>query len=389
MSGEKQGMGEENFAEMFEQSMQEVGRYEPGQMVETSVVSVSGGAVFLELGGKSEGVLDADELLGEDGQVTVQAGDQIRAYFVAAKNGELHFTTKISGDRAGREMLQNAYQAGVPVEGNVDKEIKGGFEVKVGETRAFCPFSQMGLQRIDDPAQWVGKTLTFKIIEYKEEGRNVLVSHRVILEEERQQQIEKLKSSLEEGMTVRGTVVSLRDFGAFVDLQGIQALLPVSEISRSRIDKVSDTLTVGQDIDAQVLSIDWDRERISLSLKALQADPWDDAESKYPRGSEHQGTVVRLTDFGAFVSLEPGLDGLIHVSELRGDGGRVNPRNVLSKGEEISVRINSVDTESQRISLKPASVAAEEEGISDYLGSADDGGGHNPFAQFMKEKKKK
>lgn len=374
---------EENFASMYEQSLSEMDSLEPGQLVETTIVSISGDSVFLHLSGKSEGILDRAELIDSDGILTVKEGDTIKAFFLYSKNGEMRFTTRISGDKAGSAVLEEAFESGIPVEGTVEKEIKGGFEIMIGETRAFCPFSQMGLKRVEKPEEFIGKQLTFKILEHSAKGRNILVSNRAILEEEHQKQVEALKQTLKEGMTVKGTIKSIQDFGAFVDLEGIQALLPISEINRSRVDDINTVLSEGQEIEAAILKLDWRNERLTLSMKALLPDPWDEAPTKYKTGSKHTGTVVRIADFGAFVSLEPGLDGLIHISELKEDAWSNKERTVLKKGQEIKVQIKSIDTGRKRISLKPVSSEREDKEIKKYLEPESDT--YNPFAELLKE----
>jgi small subunit ribosomal protein S1 len=309
---------EDDFAALYENSFSDFESMEPGQSIETEIVSIAGDCIFLQLSGKSEGQLDTAELTDKDGNITVKEGDRIKVYFLSSQNGEMRFTTRISGDKAGKAVLENAFRNGIPVEGVVEKEIKGGYEIKIGDTRAFCPFSQMGLRRSEEPESYVRKHLTFKISEYGEDGRNILVSNRAILEEEQKNKIEDLKKTMKENMVVKGTITKIQDFGAFVDIGGVQALLPVSEISRSRVEDISKVLSEGQEIEASIIKLDWPKERITLSMKALQSDPWDHAQSKYKRGSKHMGKVARVTNFGAFVSLEPGLDGLIHISELEG-----------------------------------------------------------------------
>jgi small subunit ribosomal protein S1 len=309
-------------------------------------------------------------------------------YFLRANNGELQFTTRISGDSAGPAMLEQAFQNGIPVEGVVEKEIKGGFEVKIGGTRAFCPYSQMGQRRVDNPAEYLGKHLSFKITEYKESGRNILVSNRAIHEEAHQNKLEDLKKTLKEGMVVKGTVKSIQDFGAFVDIDGFQALLPVSEIGRTRVDDIKSVLSVGQEIQASILRIDWKSERMSLSMKSLQADPWDTAVEKYPEDSRHTGKVVRITDFGAFVSLEPGLDGLVHISELRAASKYSDSKELIVKpGQTLQVKVIGVDRKNKRISLKPAGSAEEDEASSKYMDKSSDSDTYNPFAALLKKKK--
>lgn len=382
-------MENENFEKLLEDSFSGVSRLKPGQEIEAEIVSVTDNCIFLQLNGKSEGQLDVEEFMDKDGNITVSEGDKVKAYFLNSKNGEIHFTTRISGEKAGDALLQSAFEGEIPVEGTVEKEIKGGFEVKIGESRAFCPYSQMGMKRVENAREYIGKHLTFKILEYKEKGRNILVSNRAILEKERREKVEALKKTLKEGMTVTGVVKSLRDFGAFIDLDGVQALLPVSEISRSRVKDIEEVLSIGQKIEAVILKLDWAAERISVSMKKLLADPWDSAEGKYKEGSQHTGEVVRLTNFGAFVSLEPGLDGLIHISDLEKDSRDYPERKQkkLKVGERITVEINSVDAVKKRISLKPADDTQEKENFSDYMDSDSDSEGYNPFAALLKDTK--
>ncbi len=378
---------EENFESMLEESMRRIDYFEPGQQIESEIVSISSNTIFLQLSGKSEGVLDLEEMTDKDGNLTVKEGDIIKVFFLEAKNGEMRFTTRIRGDKAQKSVIENAFNNGIPVEGLVEKEIKGGFEIKIGESRAFCPFSQMGLKRVENAAEYIGKNLTFKIIEYKEGGRNILVSSRAVLEEKRKEQVESLKTSLHEGMTVPAVVKSLRDFGAFVEVGGIQALLPISEISRNRIDDISEALSVGQEVEVEILKIDWSSERISVSMKALEADPWDTAAEKYRPGSKHDGKIVRIADFGLFVSLEPGLDGLIHISDLKVDERDSKPLKSFKKGQPIAVIINSLDLDRKRISLKTAAQTNKE--MDKYISLDSDSGSdtYNPFAALLKDKR--
>lgn len=376
-----------SFAAMFENSLSKMEKLQPGQMVETQIVSISKDCVFLQLSGKSEGVLDRAELTDKDGKLTAKEGDTIKAFFLNAKNGEMRFTTRISGDKAGSAMLENAYANKIPVEGVVEKEIKGGYEVKIGDSRAFCPFSQMGLKRTDTAETVVGKHLTFKIQEYKEGGRKIVVSNRAIEEEARQGQLEELKKTLHEKDVIKGTIKSIQDFGAFVDLGGAQALLPVSEISRSRVEDIRSALTVGQEIEAEIIKIDWKTERITLSMKSLLSDPWATAREKYPKDSKHSGKVVRLTDFGAFVSLESGIDGLLHISELRGEDQYGNPKVTVKMGQTVEVQILDVDVAKKRISLKQASSNEDDETSKKYLNDGASGDTYNPFAALLNKKK--
>ena len=379
--------GAENFADLYEKSFSGMGKLQLGQAVETQIVSIGKDCLFLQLNGKNEGILAREELTDKNGNLTVKVGDSVKAFFLGAENGEMRFTTRISADKAGPEMLERAFQEKIPVEGVVEKEIKGGYEVKIGDARAFCPYSQMGAQRTENSAEYVGKHLTFKIQEFKESGRNILVSNRAIYEEARQESLEVLKKTLKEGMTVQGTIQSIQDFGAFVEVQGVRALLPVSEIARSRVEDIRAVLSVGQTIQATILKIDWNTEKISISMKSLLADPWELAVGKYPEGSKHTGKVVRVTNFGAFVALEPGLDGLLHISEFRTSGQFGGNEVTVKVGQTLSIQILGVDRANKRISLKQATSREEDETTAKYVGGGTtDGDTYNPFAALLKKK---
>ncbi len=353
--------GEENFAAMLEQSMTKRARLEPGQAVETKVVSISGEWVFLDLGGKGEGYIDRKELADEAGGLKVAVGDTLKAYFVSSANNELLFTTKLGSGAAGKSQLEDAWRGGAAVEGSVAKEIKGGFEVRIAGSRAFCPFSQMGMGRQEQAAAYVGKTLSFRITEYGEDGRNIVLSRRAILDDERKEARRTLRDKLAEGMRVKGKVTSLQDYGAFVDIGGIEGLLPVSEVAWSRTEKLRDVLSAGQDVEVIIKKIDWDKERISLSLKDTLPDPWERIEAEFTVGSYRNGKVARLAPFGAFVTLADGVDGLIHISKL-GSGKRIShPKEVLKEGQAVEVRIEAVDRAARKLSLSLAAISREEE----------------------------
>lgn len=343
---------EMSFAELLEQSQTEPLWLKPGQKVEAKIVKISPEWVFLDLGGKNEGYLDKKEIMNDAGELTAGEGDTIRAYFLSSRQNEKLFTTKITAGEAGRIYLEDAWRSGIPVEGVVDKEIKGGFDIRIaGTMRGFCPYSQMGLGRIDTPADYVGRRLPFVITEYGQKGRNIVLSNRVILVKEQQVQREAMMQSLKEGQVVKGKIVSLQKFGAFVDIGGLQGLLPMSEIGWGRTEDINDALKVGEEVEVAVLKIDREKDRISLSLKRMLVDPWEKVESGYPEGSVHAGRVSRLTNFGAFVTLEAGIDGLLHISRL-GAGKRIkHAGEILKQGQNIEVKIEKVDRTAKRLSL--------------------------------------
>jgi len=358
---------DKSFAELFEQSFKKPSRLEPGQKVEADIVKITDEWVFLDLGDKSEGCLDRKELLDPDGKLTAAEGDRVSAYFLSSENNERLFTTRVSGGAAGNQYLEDAFHSRIPVEGVAEKEIKGGYEIKIaGSVRGFCPYSQMGLRRSDNPQDVIGKKLLFKITEYRDNGRSLVLSNRKVLEEERERIREELKKTLQKDMVVKGTVISLRPFGAFVDIGGIEALLPISEVGWSRIDDLSSVLSPGQEVEVKVMELDWEKNRISVSLKAALPDPWLQLPTRFPEESCHTGIVARLAPFGAFVTLAPGIDGLIHISQL-GQGKRINhPRAVLAEGQAIEVRVIKIDTESKRLSLALASSSPQEQEEDDF-----------------------
>lgn len=372
--------GEESFAELFEASLSNVGQQlEPGRKIEATILQIGKDWSFLDVGQKGEGVLATAELLDAEGEPKYAAGDKIPAYFLSRAGGELRFTTKIGGSGSGTEQLENAFQSGIPVEGKIEKEIKGGFEVKLaGNVRAFCPFSQTGLRQVE-PADLIGQGLSFKITQFSERGRNIVVSHRAVMDEEREQQRAGLRDSLKEGMVVKGTVTNIRDFGAFIDIGGIEGLLPISEISYGRVEDVNEVLSVGQELEVAIKKIDWENNKFSFSLRETQANPWNKVGSIYKVGGQYPGKVSRLAQFGAFITLEDGVDGLLHISKL-GEGQRIrHPQDVVQLGQQVQVVIEKIDTAERRISLALKSQSEEsaetsytDQPVSSGLGSLGD-----------------
>ena len=269
----------------------------------------------------------------------------------------MRFTTRLTMDTAGSDALtdhlEDAYHSGIPLDGVIEKEIKGGFAVKIGgNVRVFCPYSQMAIHKIADPAQYIGQSLTFKIIQFEKGGRNIVVSHRVVLQEQREEAKKALRQTLHEGMTVTGAITSIASFGAFVDIGGLEGLIPISEISWGRVKDIHDHLRVGQEVDVAAKSLDWENDKFSFSLKETQTDPWENVPAKYPEGSLHTGTVARLAPFGAFVTLEPGVDGLLHISELGKEKHIHHPKEVLAENQAVEVKISRLDAKQKRLSLE-------------------------------------
>ncbi|MCF6178474.1 MAG: 30S ribosomal protein S1 [Geopsychrobacter sp.] len=379
---------DEDFAAMLEESMGGSTRIELGQKTEAKILQIGPDWMFLDIGQKGEGVLAAHEFQNDEGEMTVVVGDRISAYFVSREGGEMRFTTKVGGGSAGNAQLEEAWRSGIPVDGRVEKEIKGGYEIKLpGNTRAFCPYSQISLRRLENPEEVIEQSFPFKIRKFEEDGRNIVVSRRDLLEDERREQRAALKETLNEGDSVTGVVTSVRGFGAFVDIGGIEGLLPISEVAYGRVEDLSEILKVGQQLVLILKRIDWADNKFSFSLRETLADPWSQVTTKYPVGSQITGKVSRLAEFGAFITLEEGVDGLVHISKL-GDGRRINhPREVLSVGQEFGVAVEKVDIEQRRISLVPAGSEVEcaEKSYSDQPSSS----GLGTFADLLKASQQK
>ncbi len=365
---------EESFAELFTKENKLPGRLEPGQKVKTRVISIVGDAVYVDLGGKSEGVIDLAELMTDDGAVTVKEGDEIEAFFISTQHGVRKLTTKVRGySTLTLAEIRDAHAAGLPVSGKVKSEVKGGFEVSVGGVRCFCPLSQIDLKGSRNSGSYVGQIFPFKVLEYEEDGQNIILSRRALLEEQREAEVERLKASLAVGTELAGTVRSVQKFGAFVDLGGIDGLIPISEMSWGRVEKPEELLSPGEEVRVRIIGIDWPKERLTLSLKALQADPWETVADRYHVDDQVRGAVVRLTQFGAFVNLEPGIDGLIHISAL-GGGRRIrHPKDVVEVGQWVEAYVTAVDPANKRISLSLQPRVAKEAVVLPEVGDVLEG----------------
>ncbi len=333
----------------------------PGEKVLATIVGIDGESLFVDVGTKSEGVMEASEFLDESGNLRVAVGDSVEVYCLKTGAAGQIFTSRLGAGAAGAH-LEEAWRNGIPVQGTIKAEIKGGFEVTLAASvRAFCPYSQIGLRRVENPAaEYLGRQLDFLITRFEADGRNIVVSARALQEEERRQKKEILRETLVEGQTIDGVVSSLRSFGLFVDIGGIDGLVPLSEIGWSRVDNLADTFFVGQEVTAVIKGLDWEQDRISLSIKETLPDPWQQAVVELAAGTPCTGTVIRLAPFGAFINLAPGVDGLLHISKL-GQGRRLkHPREVLEEGQQLEVVVEAIDTEARKISLTPADYTSAE-----------------------------
>jgi small subunit ribosomal protein S1 len=340
---------DEDFAAMFEASTQ-AKRFETGQIVEGRIVAIGPAEAFVDVGGKGEATIEIAELKDEEGALEVAVGDRIEATVVSTVGG-LTLSRKLMRGAATDRQLENAFRAGLPVEGKVEREVKGGYEVRIARQRAFCPFSQIDIVRMD-PSTYQGRVYQFRITEYSERGRNLVVSRRALLQEAQQASAAVAREAIVAGAVMTGQVVSVREFGAFVDLGGgVQGLLHVSEMGWSRVSDVSQIVKPGEAITVKVLRVDEDKRKISLGLKQLGADPWSSVHQTYETGQVRSGRVTRVADFGAFVELEPGVEGLAHGSTFAPTGRSEGWTAQVAVGMTGAFEILSIDLDKKRIGV--------------------------------------
>jgi small subunit ribosomal protein S1 len=340
----------EDFAAMFEASFK-AKRIEQGQTIEGRIVAIGPEVAFVDVGGKGEATIEVGELKDADGDLEVAVGDRIQAVVVSTSGG-LALSRKLARGAATRQQLEDAFHSRLPVEGRVEKAVKGGYEVRVAGQRAFCPFSQIDTARGTDPSMHEGKVYTFRISEYTEGGRNLVVSRRALLEEEQRARGAEIRQSIVPGAVMTGRVASVREFGAFVDLGGgVQGLLHVSEMGWSRVSDPSQVLKPGEEITVKVLQVDQAKEKISLGLKQLTADPWSGVETAYEVGQVVTGRVTRATEFGAFVELEPGVEALAHASTFAPTGRSQGWKAAVAPGTTAAFEILTIDPEKKRIGV--------------------------------------
>jgi small subunit ribosomal protein S1 len=357
---------DEDFAAMFAES--ERGkprggkRPRVGDLINGRVITIGKEAVFVDIGGKAEGQLDRGQVSDHEGKLLVKIGDTVEARVVADDGGVLVLRTKVTRGPEARAELVQAFELELPVEGLVTEVVKGGVAVDVAGVRGFCPASQVDSRFVDDLQTYVGQRLEFRITRYEPggpRGGNLVLSRRALLDAAREQLAVETKKRLVPGAVLRGKIVGFKPFGAFVDLGGIEGMLHVSELGFARVAKPEDVLALGQEVEVAVLKVEppereGKSERVSLSLKALADDPWQAGTAKLAEGARVRGTITRLQPFGAFVEIAPGVEGLVHISEL-GAGRRINhPKEVVSIGQEVEATVLAIDAERRRLSLSLA-----------------------------------
>ena len=347
--------GEASFAELFEQYSEGGGDdLNVGDKVSGTVIQVGETTIFVDTGTKLDGIVEREELLDEDGNCTVVSGDTVELYVVGKDSGGIKLSKAISGI-GGLAMLEETKAGSLPVEGKVESTCKGGFNVTVLQRRAFCPVSQIDARFVENPEEYVGQTLEFLITKLEQHGRNIVVSRRMLLERDAAESAASFVEETKVGDDVEGTITRLAGFGAFVEIMpGLDGLVHISQISHGRIGHPEEAVSVGQKVKAKITRVEHDdkgRLKISLSMKELAQDPWDTVGSTFAEGDKLTGKVVRLTDFGAFVELAPGIDGLVHVSEMSYTQRINKPADFVSEGQEVAVKIKSIDPMKRRISL--------------------------------------
>jgi small subunit ribosomal protein S1 len=342
----------ESFAELFEQS-QTLAKLKPGAIVSGIVVEIRNDVVVVNAGLKSEGIVPIEQFYNEAGELEVKVGDEVKVALDAIEDG--FGETRLSREKAKRSMvwdeLEEAQKANATVTGRVSGKVKGGFTVDIKDVRAFLPGSLVDVRPVRDPVFIEGKDLEFKIIKLDRKRNNVVVSRRAVVETEHSEEREQLLERLQEGAVIKGVVKNLTDYGAFVDLGGIDGLLHITDMAWKRVRHPSEVVNVGDELEVRVLRFDRERNRVSLGLKQLGEDPWVSIARRYPTGTRLFGKVSNVTDYGCFVELEPGVEGLVHVSEMDWTNKNVNPAKLVQVGDETEVMVLDVDEERRRISL--------------------------------------
>jgi small subunit ribosomal protein S1 len=343
----------ESFAELFEQSQIALVKLKPGAIVSGVVVEIRSDVVVINAGLKSEGVVPIEQFRNEQGELEINVGDTVKVALESLENG--FGETVLSREKAKRAMvwdeLETSMEAGEIVTGRISGKVKGGFTVDIRDVRAFLPGSLVDVRPVRDPGYLEGKELEFKIIKLDRKRNNVVVSRRAVVESENSVEREQMLERLQEGAIVTGVVKNLTDYGAFVDLGGIDGLLHITDMAWKRVRHPSEVVNVGEELQVRVLKYDRERNRVSLGLKQLGEDPWDNIARRYPTGARLVGKVSNVTDYGAFVEIEPGVEGLVHVSEMDWTNKNVNPSKVVQLGDDVEVMVLDVDAERRRISL--------------------------------------
>ena len=342
----------ENFAQLFEESLQEL-ETRPGSIVKGTVVSIDKDIVLVDAGLKSESAIPAEQFKNAEGELEIAIGDEVDVALDAVEDG--FGETILSREKAKRHEawveLEKAYDDKATIKGVINGKVKGGFTVEVNSVRAFLPGSLVDVRPVRDTTHLEGKELEFKVIKLDAKRNNVVVSRRAVIEAESSAERETLLANLEEGHEIKGIVKNLTDYGAFVDLGGVDGLLHITDMAWKRVKHPSEIVNVGDEINVKVLKFDKEKQRVSLGMKQMGNDPWQEIASRYPEGTKINGQVTNLTDYGCFVEIEDGVEGLVHVSEMDWTNKNIHPSKVVSLGDTVEVMVLEIDEERRRISL--------------------------------------
>ncbi len=342
----------ESFAQLFEESLEQQ-EMRPGAIVTGTVMDIRSDVVVVNAGLKSEGIIPIQQFYNDAGELDVNVGDEIEVALDTVEDG--FGETRLSREKAKRArvwtMLEKAFEADEVVNGQISGKVKGGFTVEISDIRAFLPGSLVDVRPVRDATYLEGKELEFKVIKLDRRRNNVVVSRRAVVEQEYSAEREELLKNLQEGAVVKGVVKNLTDYGAFVDLGGIDGLLHITDMAWKRVKHPSEVVNVGDEIDVKVLKFDRERNRVSLGLKQLGEDPWVDIARRYPETTRLFGKVTNIADYGCFVEIEEGVEGLVHVSEMDWTNKNVNPAKMVHIGQEVEVMVLDIDEERRRISL--------------------------------------
>ncbi|MGB2222496.1 MAG: 30S ribosomal protein S1 [Neptunomonas phycophila] len=342
----------ESFADLFEESLQEL-NMAPGSIVTGTVIAIENDFVIVNAGLKSEGVIPREQFIDEQGELTIAVGDEVKVALESVEDG--FGATQLSREKAKRAeawaVLETAFENGEIIKGEITGKVRGGFTVAVGAVSAFLPGSLLDIRPLRDSSHLEGKELEFKLVKLDVKRNNIVVSRRAVLEELNSADREKLLETLEEGVVLKGIVKNITDYGAFIDLGGIDGLLHITDIAWKRVKHPSEVLSVGDEIDVKVLKYDREKTRVSLGIKQLKADPWDEKVKQFNVGDKTTAKVTNLTDYGCFAQIAEGIEGLVHVSEMDWTNKNVHPSKVVQVGQEVEVMVLDIDTDRRRISL--------------------------------------
>ncbi|MCX8027063.1 MAG: S1 RNA-binding domain-containing protein [Thermodesulfovibrionales bacterium] len=340
----------QEFSRLLEESLRSQTYFDRGQKVTVSVIRVTPEYVFVDIGGKREGVIKTSEFYDENNELAVSIGEKVEAFFEGTHDGLMRFTTLINGQPIRLiNYIEDCFENTIPVEGTVVKEIKGGFEVRVKNIRCFCPQSQIGFK--NENQDHIGKTYDFRIIDYKKDTLGIVLSRKVLLEEAKRKRISELKERINIGDEIDAPITSIKPFGLFVDIGAMEGFIPISELSWGRVDNIDDLFNIGQTIRAKIISADIENEKVVLSCKAIQPDPWLNIQERYPVGSRVTAKITKIMPYGVFASIEEGVEGLIHISNLATGRHIKHPSEVVKEGDIVDAYVISLDVENKKISL--------------------------------------